>query len=240
MARLKSILPEEQQDPQSAILPERVAKLIEFYNKNNVQYPWTELDKQEQLFDFRRKLRNDTYTYKITSLYRVRDPAERKKEYYFYEMSATCLNENGGTEYSGSHTYGYIKEPIHKVEYVDRQKKYVPVKKQDNPIYLFKWDKEQVAKLMDGSESPWDVNMYVATGERRGQATDLGATNLKAIKNRNDFLDLDFDDLLIVNRSPHQSADEPLGAIVKDLKKERFNLVREDIKKEVPKQKGSL
>jgi hypothetical protein len=239
MAKLKSTLPEEQQNPQSAIIPDRVAKLIEIYNKNNVHYPWTEEDKQEQLFDFRRKLRQDTYHYKITSIYRIRDPSERKKEYYFYEKSATCLNENGGTENSRSHIYGYIKEQQHGVELNPRTKRMEPVKKQDNPIYLFQWNKEEVAKLLDDSEAPYDVNMYVANGERRGQATDLGATDLKAIKNRNDFLDLEFDDLLIVNRSPHQSADEPLGAVVKDLKRERFNLVREDIKKEA-KQKVSL
>jgi hypothetical protein len=239
MAKLKSTLPEDQQDPQRAIVPDRVAKLIEVYNNNKVQYPWSEEDKQEQLFDFRRQLKPDTYRYNITSIYRIRDPSERKKEYYFYEMSATCLNENGGLEYSGSHTYGYIKEQEHAIEFNPKTKRREPVKKRDNPVYLYKWDKEEVAKLLDGSEAPYDVNMYIANGERRGQATDLGATDLKAIKNRNDFLDLDFDDLLIVNRSPHQSADEPLGAIVKDLKRERFNLVREDIKKEA-KQKVTV
>ena len=43
----------------------RVQKLIDLYRKNHVEYPWTQEDKNEQIFDFRKTLRPDTYRYNI-------------------------------------------------------------------------------------------------------------------------------------------------------------------------------
>jgi hypothetical protein len=57
------------------------------------------------------KLRPDTYNYNIESIYRVRDPIDKSKEYYFYQKKGKILNQNDDPEYSNSLTYGFTVEP---------------------------------------------------------------------------------------------------------------------------------
>jgi hypothetical protein len=63
MTKLKPIglSPEDRQDPVESIVPERVQKLIDLYKKNHYEYPWTHDDKNEQIFEYRRSLRPNTY-----------------------------------------------------------------------------------------------------------------------------------------------------------------------------------
>jgi hypothetical protein len=102
MVKLKPIgLSEEDRTDQfEKIIPDSVQKLIDLYKKNHVKYPWNQMDKNEQIFEFRKSLRHDTYKYRIGSIYRVRDPLDRSKEYYFYEKQASVLNQNDDVEHS--------------------------------------------------------------------------------------------------------------------------------------------
>jgi hypothetical protein len=63
-------------------MPERVQKLIGRYHKNKIEYVWSEEDRFEQTFDYRKGLRPTTYTYDLEAIYRVRDPYDKKNEYY--------------------------------------------------------------------------------------------------------------------------------------------------------------
>ncbi|MGA7603431.1 MAG: hypothetical protein WBM37_12405 [Nitrososphaeraceae archaeon] len=58
-------------------MPERVQKLIDLHHKNHIEYVWTEEDRNEQIFDYRRSLKSSSYTYDIQAIYRVRDPYDK-------------------------------------------------------------------------------------------------------------------------------------------------------------------
>jgi hypothetical protein len=102
---------EDREEPYVRVIPDRVQKLIDLYRKNYVEYPWSAEDKNEQIFDYRKSLRPDTYRYNIESIYRVRDPIDKSKEYYFYQKKGKILNQNDDPEYSNSLTYGFTVEP---------------------------------------------------------------------------------------------------------------------------------
>lgn len=76
---------EDKEEPYVRIIPKRVQKIIDLYRKNHVEYPWTQEDKNEQIFEYRKSLRPNTYGYNIESIYRLRDPFDKSKEYYFYQ-----------------------------------------------------------------------------------------------------------------------------------------------------------
>jgi len=99
-------------EPHESIIPDRVQKLIDIYHKNKIEYNWTEEDKNERIFEYRQSLRPDTYAYNLEAVYRVRDPADKSKEYYFYQKKGKVLNQNDDPEYSNSHTYGYVNEIV--------------------------------------------------------------------------------------------------------------------------------
>jgi hypothetical protein len=189
---------EDKEEPYVKIIPERVQKLIDLYRKNHVEYPWTQEDKNEQIFDYRKTLRPDSYRYNIESIYRVRDPIDKSREFYFYQKKGKILNQNDDTEYSNSLTYGFAVEPECELRWNPKIKSKEPVKIKDNPIYFFKWDKKEVAKLLAQSEEQC-FNFYIGTAGRKGNKESV--TNVMAVKNKQDFLDGSFEELVILNKS---------------------------------------
>ncbi|HKG87458.1 MAG TPA: hypothetical protein VKA95_03965 [Nitrososphaeraceae archaeon] len=71
---------EDKEEPYVRMIPERVQKLIDLYRKNHVEYPWSQEEKYEQIFEYRRSLRPNTYRYNVEAVYRVRDPFDKLKE----------------------------------------------------------------------------------------------------------------------------------------------------------------
>ena len=47
MAKLRPIglSKEDQEEPHTRVIPDRVQKLIDLYAKNHVEYPWTQTDR---------------------------------------------------------------------------------------------------------------------------------------------------------------------------------------------------
>jgi len=201
MAKLRPVglSKEDQEEPHTRITPERVQKLIDLYKKNHVEYPWTQTDKNEQIFEYRRSLRPNTYKYDIESVYRVRDTRDKSKEYYFFQKKGSVVNENGEIEYSNSMTYGYAAEIEHELRWNDRIKSKEPVRVRENPTYFYKWNKDEVKKLLDGSERQC-LNFYIGFAGTTGQG-DSPARDVLIVKDVNDFLDGDFEDLVILNKS---------------------------------------
>ena len=62
------------------------------------------------------------------------------------------------------------------------------------------------------------MNFYIGTAGRKGEGIN-SATNLMAIKNKQDFLDGSFDDLVILNKSGMMMIDEPSLHLVEKAKK---------------------
>jgi hypothetical protein len=58
-------------EPHTKVMPERVQKLIDLYHKNKIEYVWSEEDRNEQIFDYRKGLRPTSYTYDLEAIYRV-------------------------------------------------------------------------------------------------------------------------------------------------------------------------
>ena len=221
MTRLKPIgLTEaDRQNPEESITPDRVKKLIDLYKKNHYQYPWTHEDKNERTFEYRKSLRPNTYQYRVEAIYRVRDPIDKSKEYYFYQKKGRILNQNDDTEYTNSLTEGFAVEPQSELRWDPKIKSKTPVKLRDNPVYFFKWDKKEVKKLLDNADPNEPcMNFYIGTAGRKG-AGNSSATNVMAIKNKQDFLDGSFDDLVILNKSGMMMIDEPSLQLVEKAKK---------------------
>jgi hypothetical protein len=110
------------------------------------------------------------------------------------------LNDNDDPEYSNSHTYGFAIEHIHELRWNPKTKRKEPFKIRDDPVYFYKWDKKEVAKLLEGSDVPCP-NLYIGIASSKGQGNISSATELKAIKNRDDFLNGDFESLALLNRA---------------------------------------
>jgi hypothetical protein len=236
MARIKSTLTPEEADPQSAIIPERVQKILDLYNRNHIEYTWKEEDRNEQTFEFRRTLKPQTYKYTINRIDRVRDATNRKKEYYFYQMEATCLNENDGTERTGNLTYGYAVEEVTEIKFDPNTRKKVPVKIRDDPIYLYEWNPKEVKKLLDGSDVPC-MNFYFGTSDRRGQPGN-GINDVKPVYNQDDFLNATFDQLIVINKARLGDANTPALPLVKqaedELQKKEMDKLKQITKESSP------
>jgi hypothetical protein len=187
-------------EPFADIIPDRVNKLIELHHKNHIQFPWDQESKNEQIFEYRRTLRPSSYSYNIESIYRIRDPNDKSKEYYFYIKKGKVLNEKDEPEYSNSLTYGYAVEPIHELKYNPKTKRKEPVKIREDPVYFYKWDKKEVSKLLEKSEIPCS-NLYIGIGVSKGQGTLGPIKDVKGVKNKEDWLTGDMDTLLLLNKA---------------------------------------
>jgi hypothetical protein len=213
LPKYKSALSNEEQNPQDAVVPERIQQLKDLYKKNHLEYQLNQEDEQEKTFEFRRRHRPTTYQYNILSIYRVRDPLVKKNEHYFYSKEGTCLSDNDTTERSGTHTYGFAVEPIHTTEVDPRTSKIVPKKVREDPVYFYKWDAKEVAKLLEDSEVPCQ-NFYIGDSGQKGQGY-IDAANVKAIKNQSHFLNGKFEDLLLLNEVNLTADDNALEMVNK-------------------------
>lgn len=192
--------------PYADIIPDRVKRKIDLHHKNHIEYNWDQEDRNEQIFEYRKTLRPNTYSYNIEAIYRIRDPNDKSKEYYFYQKKGKVLNEKDEPEYTNSLTYGYCVEPVHELKYNPKIKQKEPSKIRDNPIYFYEWNPKEVKKLLDGSEIPCN-NLYIGLGRSKGQGS-LGPVNdVFTVKNKDDWLEGRFDDLLLLNRAGIMSPD---------------------------------
>ena len=74
-----------------------------------------------------------------------------------------------------------------------------PFKIRDDPVYFYNWNHKEVAKLLDGSAIPCP-NFYIGTAISKGYGNMSPANNVMAIKNRDDFLNGNIDDLDIAEK----------------------------------------
>jgi hypothetical protein len=155
----------------------------------------------------------------VEAIYRVRDSIDKSKEYYFYQKKGLILNQNDDTEYTNSLTEGFAVEPRSELRWDPKIKSKTPVKLLDNPVYFFKWDKKEVKKLLDNAD-PHEpcMNFYIGTAGRKGEGIN-SVTNVMTIKNKQDFLDGSFDDLVILNKSGMMMIDESSLHLVEKAKK---------------------
>jgi hypothetical protein len=186
--------------PYADIIPDRVKRLIDLHHKNHVQFDWDQESKNERIFEYRRTLKPNTYSYAIEAIYRVRDPNNKSKEYYFYQQKAKVLNDDDEPEYSNSLTYGFAVEPVHELRYNDQAKRKEPVKIRTDPVYFFEWNKKEVSKLLEKSEIPCS-NLYIGIAYGKGEGNLGLAKDILTVKYKDDFLNGSFDDLMLLNRA---------------------------------------
>ena len=188
-------------EPWDDLIPERVQKIIELHHKNFVQYEWTQEDRNERMFEYKKTLRPDTYKFTIEAIYRVRDPSDTSKEYYFYQKKGKVLNNNDDPEYSNSLTYGYAIEPIHELRYNPKAKRKEPHKIVDNPTYFFKWNPKEVKKLLSESEIPC-TNFYLGICANKSNSNSFSmASNVMGVRFFEDWLYGNFNTLMLLNKA---------------------------------------
>ncbi len=120
---------------------------------------WTDRNKSSNIEEVRKA---ETYKYDIDAIYRVRDASDKSKEYYFYQKKGRVENDNGDIETTNSLTYGYVVEKEHELKWNQVNKCKEPVRMRDNPTYLLKCYKDEVLKLLEGSEKSC-FNFYLGT-----------------------------------------------------------------------------
>jgi hypothetical protein len=129
------------------------------------------------------------------------------------------LNQNDDVEYSNSLTYGFSVEPECILKYNERIKSKEPVKIGDNPTYFLKWNKEEVRELLESADPNEPcMNFYIGTAGRRREAYNP-AVDIMAVKNKRDFLEGDFDDLVVLNKSGMMLTEESSLHLVEKAKK---------------------
>jgi hypothetical protein len=209
---------EDLTEPHTKVVPERVQKLIDLHHKNKIEYNWTEEDRNEQRFEYRRSLKPSSYTYDLEAIYRVRDPYDKSKEYYFYQKKGRVLNDNDDPEYSNSLTYGFAIEPVHELRWNPKAKRKEPFKIRDDPVYFYKWNKKDVHRLVEGSATPC-MNFYIGIAGRKDQGAGSPARDILTVKNKQDFLEGSFDNLIILNKSGLMVTEESTLHLVEKAKK---------------------
>jgi hypothetical protein len=95
-----------------------------------------------------------------------------------------------------------VNEIVCELRWNPRTKRKEPIKIREDPTYFFKWNPKEVKKLIEKSEVPCQ-NFYIGLAFGKGQGTGgLGsAHDLLAVKNLDDFLNGDFDNLALLNRA---------------------------------------
>ena len=88
----------------------------------------------------------------------------------------------------------------------------------DDPVYFFKWDKKEVGKLLAQSDEPC-MNFYIGIASRKGQGGGSPTRDIMTIKNKQDFLEGSFDDLIILNKSGLMVTEESTLHLVEKAKK---------------------
>lgn len=209
------------------MIPDRVRRIIDLHHKNHIEYSWEQEDKNERIFEYRRTLRPNTYSYTVESIYRVRDPANKTKEYYFYIMKARVLNDDNEPEYSNSLTYGFGVEPVHELRYNEQAKRKEPVKVRVDPVYYFEWNKKEVAKLLEKSEIPC-INLYIGMAYGKGEGNLGIAKDILSVKYKDDFLNGDMDTLMLLNKAGIMS---PEHSTISMVEKARSKFEEEYLKK---------
>jgi hypothetical protein len=110
-------------------------------------------------------------------------------------MTGSSSGDNDDPEYSNSLTYGLAIEPVHELRWNPKTKRKEAFKLRDDPVYFYKWNKKEVPELLDGSTTPCS-NLYIGVATSKGYGKISSAQDVKAIKNRDDFLNGDFDSLI--------------------------------------------
>jgi hypothetical protein len=88
----------------------------------------------------------------------------------------------------------------------------------DDPVYFYKWDKKEVAKLLAQSDEPC-MNFYIGIASRKGQGGGSRARDIFTVKNKQDFIEGSFDDLIVLNKSGLMVTEESTLHLVEKAKK---------------------
>jgi hypothetical protein len=230
MPRFKSKLTPDERKPEQMIVPDRVQKLVNLQDKNKIEYPWTEQDRLEQLFEYRRSLKPKSYKYDIQSIYRLRD-GRGKNEYYFYIKQGHVLNDNDVMEDSPSLTYGFGVEYEHQLKLNPATREKEPVQQRQNPTYFYKWEPKEVRELLEASDMPCE-NFYLANTAKRGQGNTMIEGLPLQIYNEDDFIEGNYDELALLAKSGKSEKTKSLH-LVREAKADYEKKQKEEIQKHI-------
>ena len=228
MVYLKSNLSPEDRQPEKLVIPDRVQRFIDLWDKNHVEYQLTQQDEQERVVEYWKGIRPETYRYRVTRIDRVRDERS-KKEYYFYNKDATVLNENGIETNTPTLTYGYGVEIETKLDIEPRTQTKEPKQVRKSPTYFFEWNPKEVKTLLDGSDEPCS-EFYIGYTGKKGQGDTMIEGRPYQIRFQKNFLDGKFEELLMLAKSGKEE-DEDALLLVKEVRAEMNKKTKEELRK---------
>ncbi len=140
-------------------------------------------------FDYASSKREDTLKIDINAIYRVK--IKRGEEYYLFNATKRCLSGDNKPISFSHDLYGYHKQPV--IVWRHSQEKHAnePTVTEYAQGYENPWDKEEVRKLLEGSDVPCE-HFYVG---REGITSEPISDQIYSINNVQDFLEGSFEDL---------------------------------------------
>jgi len=193
---------DEEQKP--TIWPKRVQILIDEYLKAGrlvnpnirMDYQFETEDNLEKLFDDRARAKPETLKVMVTGIYRIK--TLDNEEFYFYAATKSCKNALNNPERPFSYErYGYHRRPIVTLQWNETREISEPKVTSYEQGWELPWNKAEVRKLLDSSSIPCK-NFYV--GAAGMNANEPVEDHHYDIKNKDDFLEESFEDLMSLGR----------------------------------------
>lgn len=199
-------LVEEDKKPEK--WPARVERLFESYreaskrlrsstdhNTRNfrIDYIPETLDIIERIWEQKASQRPSSVKVNINAVYRVKNL--RNEEFFYYHALKTAVNRFNEPIEPFDCLYGYHRRPIITLQWDEAKNAKQPRVSGYESAFEFKWDKEEVKKLLDSSFIPCQ-SFYVGHAGEKEAIKD----RYYRIQNVQDFIEGSWDDLYTIGR----------------------------------------
>lgn len=220
-------LVEEDKKPEK--WPARVERLFESYREASkrlrsstdrntrsfrVDYIPESFDIIERIFE--QKQKPGSQKVNVNSVYRVR--TQTGEEFFYYQALKTAVNRFNEPIEPFDCLYGWHRRPVISLQWDEAKNAKQPRVSGYESAYEFKWDKEEVKKLLDSSFIPCQA-FYVGHAGEKEAIRD----RYYSIKNVQDFIEGSWDDLYDLGRLGISYPERSLHLVEPARKQEREN-----------------
>lgn len=213
--------PEIQRIESERVILERAA-----YDEAGAIYDETDLEnRKESEFLYYKQQFPETYYMWIDQLWRLLDERDGKEYimYHAYHYVTQTVNDPSGKKGEISHEYdnyyGFWHRPIAKVKEFNPDGSFKKVVLQRiEKVYTIPWSKDKLAELLDSKDNRGTVNVFsLGLAPVDASMTVPYSTSTQQIRNREDFENHSFDEVMQLGRSQLSSSVPSMEAIQRTL-----------------------